>query len=73
MSGKQAIVREVNDRIRELHAGFGVASGDCVVLCECGDPACFERLVIPLGAVEELRARGDQALFTAPGHESVAA
>jgi hypothetical protein len=73
MGAKRAIVREVNDRIRDLHAGFGITSGDYVVLCECGDPACLEQIVIPIAAYESLRARDDQAPFTVPGHSYAAA
>jgi hypothetical protein len=68
MSSKQAIVREVNDRIRELHAGFHIRSGEYVVVCECRDPGCFERVAIPIDVYEDVRARDDGTVFTAPGH-----
>jgi len=68
MSGKQVLMREVNDRIRELNAGFRITSGSCVVLCECGASDCFEQIVAP---IEVLRRDADQLLI-APGHESVA-
>lgn len=66
MSGKQALMREVNDRIRELNAVFRVTTGSCVVLCECGASDCFERIVVPIDW-------DDQRLLVAPGHESAAA
>jgi hypothetical protein len=72
MKAKQVLAREVNDRIRELHAGFRITSGEYVVLCECGAPDCFERVAIPIEVYESLRARDDQALFTAAGHVPVA-
>jgi hypothetical protein len=72
MSGKQAIVREVNDRIRELHAGFRIRSGNYVILCECSDINCFERVQIPIDVYEDIRARNDGTRFTAAGHQPFA-
>jgi hypothetical protein len=62
---RQMIIREVNDRIREVNAGFGVTAGTCTVLCECGAPGCLEPVVVPVGA--------DSVNFVAPGHAPDAA
>jgi hypothetical protein len=58
---KQAIVREVNKRIRELNAAFGATAGTCTLLCECGATGCFERIVV--------QAEATDARLVAPGHE----
>ena len=62
---RQLIIREVNDRIREVNDVFGITAGTCTVLCECGAPGCLEPVVVPVGA--------DSVDFVAPGHSHDAA
>jgi hypothetical protein len=68
VSGRRAIVREVNERIHAIHTGFGIATGTCLVLCECGGPDCRERIEIPVESYEALRV----SWITAPGHAPAA-
>ena len=52
----EALFRSVNERIAEASVRFD--NGDAVdaeFLCECGDPACSERLEVPLEEYEQVR------------------
>jgi hypothetical protein len=65
----EALFREVNERIEELHEASGEENGAFV--CECGDETCVERLSVPLDTYETVR--NDPRLFlVAPGHETPA-
>lgn len=64
----ETIFRSVNEQVETLQAGMAAVSDDEIhIVCECGDIACMERLVVPLGKYEEIRA--DPLLFfVVPGH-----
>jgi hypothetical protein len=51
--GRQALRREVNERIGRLNAGWGTDRFD--VFCECGRARCAERVTIAASTYEELR------------------
>ena len=60
----EALFREVNERVEELHEVASAAE----FVCECPDEACTERLAVPLETYE--RVRNSALLFlVAPGHE----
>jgi len=62
----EALFREVNERIEELHERADDRTGTFV--CECADDGCLERFDVPLATYEEVR--NDPHLFVvAPGHE----
>lgn len=63
----QALLREVNELVRELDDGFGPAVGRSV-LCECGNPGCAERLDLTVGEYEAVR-RFPARFVVKPGHE----
>jgi hypothetical protein len=64
----EALFREVNERIERVTQALQVGSDDLRILCECGDPTCFEHLDIALSEYE--RVRGEPTLFLLrPGHE----
>jgi hypothetical protein len=64
----RAILREVDDLIRETNVAFEVDAVSYDVLCECGTGKCAERIKVP-GTVYEL-VRADHGHFlVAPGHE----
>jgi hypothetical protein len=69
IAANEAVFRGVNERIEDLNravASFG--SNTMLVVCECGDINCTERLEVPLERYE--RVRSDPALFlVARGHE----
>jgi hypothetical protein len=65
----EALFREVNERIEQIHSGAGeLDAGDTfAVLCECGDQNCVEEVQITTGAYEEVRADPRQFVIV-PGH-----
>jgi hypothetical protein len=64
----EAVFREVNERISDLAEGFGLEEQPLDLVCECGDPACVER--ITMGRQEYERLRADPTHFAVfPGHE----
>ena len=49
----EALFRDVNERIAETSERFDSEAAE--FMCECGDPACAERLEVPLGEYEQVR------------------
>ena len=68
IGANEALFREVNERIEEVADSFGLES-QLDLVCECGDAACTERIVLTRD--EYSAVRGDPALFAIyPGHET---
>jgi hypothetical protein len=64
----EAVFREVNERISDLADDYGLASEPLDLVCECGDPACVERITMTQTEYERMRA--DPTHFAVfPGHE----
>lgn len=64
----EAVFREANERIEELNQTFAAVTQKLVLVCECGDGQCVEKISMSPEAYEDLRA--DAALFAiVPGHE----
>ena len=63
----EALFREVNERIDQLHDDLGGASAFEIV-CECGDASCIQRFTIENGAYQALR-RHSRRFAVVPGHE----
>ena len=65
----EALFRAVNEQVEDLQRGLAAVSDETMhIVCECGDLACVERLVVSLPKYEEVR--GDAALFfVVPGHD----
>jgi hypothetical protein len=63
----EALFREVNERIDQLHDELGGASSFEIV-CECGDASCIDRFNITSSDYEELR-RDVHRFAVVPGHE----
>lgn len=64
----EAVFREANERIQELNETFATFTDELVLVCECGDAKCVEKIAMPPAAYEELRS--DPAHFAiAPGHQ----
>jgi hypothetical protein len=66
-SDHQDVVRDVNNRIRELLERFGTSSGE--FFCECDRDDCRERMVVPLGDYDAVRAGGDARFLLASTHD----
>jgi muramoyltetrapeptide carboxypeptidase LdcA involved in peptidoglycan recycling len=67
----EALFRVVNERLEDLNQAFSVVDDDGFeIVCECGDGACIEQIMIP--AAEYSRIRSDPTLFIlVHGHEDV--
>ena len=64
----EAVVREVNERLRELGDRFGLDDEDLDLVCECGTDTCTERIAMKRSDYEALRADPSQFAIV-PGHE----
>jgi hypothetical protein len=66
----ETLFRDVNERVRELAAGFsGAEPGTVAFVCECGQGDCAESIGLRLDAYE--RVREDPTHFViVPGHET---
>jgi hypothetical protein len=63
----ESLFREVNERIE--HAAENFAFPDRVeFVCECGDVACTDRLLLSLAEYEEIRAHPARFAIK-PGHD----
>jgi hypothetical protein len=65
------LLREVNERIREVNGGFVLLGGTpewVDVFCECGRTECLDRVRVPSGLYEEIRGL-EEHFLVAPGHE----
>jgi hypothetical protein len=64
----EAVFREVNERLEDLEARFGVEDDQLDLICECCDANCVERIRVGRAAYEAVRS--DPQLFVIyPGHE----
>jgi hypothetical protein len=61
----ESLFRTVNEQIAEAADRFDVESAE--FYCECHDPACGERIVLPLDEYEAIRAKATRFLH-APDH-----
>lgn len=68
MTAKRTLLREVNERIRELNTVLTRGTERYDVICECGGSACFLRVAVPSQVYEDLRL-AEQRFLVAPGHE----
>jgi hypothetical protein len=68
VTAKRTLLREVNERIRELNAVLTHGIERYHVVCECGGSACFLRVVVPCQVYETSRL-AEQRFLVAPGHE----
>ena len=67
VGANEALFREVNERIDQLHDELGGASAFEIV-CECGDASCIDRFNIKSDDYEELR-RDVHRFAVVPGHQ----
>jgi hypothetical protein len=73
LSSRRHLLREVNERIREVNASFGPESPSHeILLCECGREGCAERLEVPRDVYEVIFRDVAQRFLVAPGHEEPA-
>jgi hypothetical protein len=70
MARNEALLREVNDRIREVGEQLQVLpeNGELEFRCECGRPECEELVSMTASEYERLRSDNDR-FAVVPGHE----
>jgi len=64
----EAMFREVNERVEDMTKTFDSQTATIEIFCECGDPACTERISVPNDVYERVRADATHFLLR-PGHE----
>jgi hypothetical protein len=64
-----ALIRAVNERIREVSSTWGAASEPVGFLCECGDMDCLGVLKLTIGDFETVRSAEEHFLLVRD-HES---
>ena len=68
MTANRALLREVNERIRELSAGGSSPSDRIAAMCECGRGQCQTRIAVPWQVYEDVRV-AEHRFLVAPWHE----
>ena len=63
-----AAFRSANERIAEVAIGNGM-EGSLPFICECGDRACSEIVLLSIAAYESVRGNG-RHFFNVPGHQA---
>ena len=66
----EVLFRDVNERLKGVSEGFGDVLPEFDIICECGDPACTDRISMTLSEYEQLRAKGTH-FAVRRGHESL--
>lgn len=66
----EALFREVNEQARSI-SGLQppTPSDDLLIICECSDDRCTERVALPLAAYEAVRAN-PRRFVVVTGHEN---
>jgi hypothetical protein len=64
----EAVFREANERIEELNQTFATFTDELVLVCECGDGGCAEKISMSPAAYDELRSEASHFAIV-PGHE----
>jgi hypothetical protein len=66
----EILFREVNERLESLNEAFNPLTEQMVIVCECADLACMERIAMTVAGYEEVRS--DPRTFAIlRGHEVV--
>jgi hypothetical protein len=62
---RQALFREVNERIENLSDGWEIFDGSISVLCECGRPGCNAPIDVARVVYDDIRATPNRFLLKA--------
>ena len=65
---RRTLFREVNEQIRRINSGFDAHASTYLVLCECENAECIERVEVPAAVYDEVR-RSDERFVVLAGHE----
>ena len=64
----EAVFREVNERVQEIHQKLGTDAETMAIICECGAVSCTERITVPVRDYERARSNPLHFLLQV-GHE----
>jgi hypothetical protein len=68
VGANEALFRSVNEQVRGLNQTLTTHNGSMLVVCECGNTSCMERIEVTTDEYAEVRR--DSTLFVVkPGHE----
>jgi hypothetical protein len=70
MGENEVLFREVNERLESLNEAFSPLTEQMLIVCECADLACIERIPVTLAEYEALRA-DPRAFAILRGHDAV--
>jgi hypothetical protein len=66
----EALFREVNEQVRSISASQPSTPAEkFLIICECSDDRCTERVSLPLGVYESVRANPRRFVVVA-GHDN---
>ena len=65
----EALFREVNEQVRSLSSGQPSGREELLIICECSDDRCIERLSLPVSVYETTRA-APRRFVVVPGHDN---
>lgn len=65
---RRALLREVNEQIRQTDGALPGDPASYILLCECEDADCLQRFEVPAALYAEVRSDGDRFIVVA-GHE----
>ena len=65
----EALFREVNEQVRTLSASQPSAPEALLIICECSDETCTERVSLPVAVYESVRA-DPRRFVVMPGHDN---
>jgi hypothetical protein len=66
----EVLLRDVNERLRELGEGFSLVSEEAEFVCECANTSCTEHVRMSLQVYEEIRS-DPKRFFVLKGHEEL--
>jgi hypothetical protein len=55
LAANESLFREVNERLEGLGRSFSIVAEKAEFVCECGDPACVDRISLSLDEYERVR------------------
>lgn len=64
----EALFRSVNEQVRELDRTLATKTETVLIVCECGNQSCIERIEVMPSEYEDVRADSTQFAIK-PGHE----
>jgi hypothetical protein len=64
----EVLFREVNEQVESVAERYSGGGGEILLICECSDIGCTERVPVPRPVYEEVRAN-PRRFIVSPGHD----